>query len=436
VTVGGRPAWAARRWPAVLAWALWGLAVLGIAAVLWFDHLLRQAGRADLVQLNASAVPFLLAIVTAPTVGAVLAARRPRHPVGWLLLGLGASIGLSGFIDGYAPYGLLARPGSLPAARWPAIYSPGVTVAGIACVGFVLLLTPTGSLPSPRWRWWARVAAAAPVLFLVALTLEPEPLEPTYRSVTNPLGLRALQLPLTVTDVVASGVTVVAVVVGALSLVVRFRRARGTERQQLRWVALAAVLVSLAILVVLAGMGVGSELLITWAAGLCFAVLPLAIGAAVLRYRLYDLDRILSRTLAYGLLTLLLGGGYAGLVLGLGQLLGRDSSLVVAAATLAVAALFQPARRRVQAAVDRRFNRRRYDAAHTIQAFSARLRQQLDLDALTAELLAVVDQTMQPTSVSLWLRPSVSASQDQSSTGASRSAWQPTPASRTVRAAS
>ena len=436
MTVGGRPAWAARRWPAVLAWALWGLAVLGIAAVLWFDHLLRQAGRADLVQLNASAVPFLLAIVTAPTVGAVLAARRPRHPVGWLLLGLGASIGLSGFIDGYAPYGLLARPGSLPAARWPAIYSPAVTVAGIACVSFVLLLTPTGSLPSPRWRWWARVAAAAPVLFLVALTLEPEPLEPTYRSVTNPLGLRALQLPLTVTDVVASGVTVVAVVVGALSLVVRFRRARGTERQQLRWVALAAVLVSLAILVVLAGMGVGSELLITWAAGLCFAVLPLAIGAAVLRYRLYDLDRILSRTLAYGLLTLLLGGGYAGLVLGLGQLLGRDSSLVVAAATLAVAALFQPARRRVQYAVDRRFNRRRYDAAHTIQAFSARLRQQLDLDALTAELLAVVDQTMQPTSVSLWLRPSVSASQDQSSTGASRSAWQPTPASRTVRAAS
>jgi hypothetical protein len=435
VTVAGRPAWARRR-PAVLAWVLWGLAVLGIAAVLWFDHLLRQAGRADLVLLNVSTVGWLLAMVTAPTVGAVLAARRPRHPVGWLLLGLGASIGLSGFIDGYALYGLLARPGSLPAARWPAIYSPAVAVAGIACVGFVLLLTPTGSLPSPRWRWWARVAAAAPVVYLVALTLNTEPLDPTYRSVTNPLGLHAFQRPIAVTHIVASGVAVVAVVVGALSLVVRFRRARGTEREQLRWVALAAVLVSLAILVVLAGMGAGNQLLITWAAGISFAVLPLAIGAAVLRYRLYDLDRIVSRTLAYGLLTVLLGGGYAGLVLGLGQLLGRDSSLVVAAATLTVAALFQPARRRVQHAVDRRFDRRRYDAAHTIQAFSARLRQQVDLDALTAELLAVVDQTMQPTSVSLWLRPSVSASQDQSSTGASRSAWQPTPASRTVRAAS
>jgi hypothetical protein len=145
--------------------------------------------------------------------------------------------------------------------------------------------------------------------------------------------------------------------------------------------------------------------LLGWVAGIYFAVLPLAIGAAVLRYRLYDLDRIISRTLAYGLLTVLLGGGYAGVVLGLGQFLGRDSSLVVAGATLAVAAAFQPARRRVQSAVDRRFNRHRYDAARTIAGFSARLRQQVDLDALTGELLAVVEQTMQPTQASLWLRP-------------------------------
>ena len=396
-----RPRW----WRAVLAWALWALALLGIAAIVWFDQLLRQAGRVDLVQLNASAVPFLLALVSAPTVGAVLATRRPRHPVGWLLLSLGVSIGLSGFVDGYAPYGLLARPGSLPAARWPAIYSPAVTVAGIACLAFMLLLTPTGSLPSPRWRWWARVTAAAPVIFVVALTLEPEPLDPAYRSVTNPLGLQALQLPIAITDVVASGITVAAVVVGALSLGVRFRRARGIERQQLRWVALAALLVTMTILVVLAGMALGNPLLIIWGAGVSFAILPLAIGAAILRYRLYDLDRIISRTLAYGLLTLLLGGGYAVVVLGLGQLLGRDSSLVVAAATLAVAAAFQPARRRVQQVVDRRFNRRRYDAAHTIAAFSARLRDQVDLDTLTAELLAVVDQTTQPTQASLWLRP-------------------------------
>jgi hypothetical protein len=148
-----------------------------------------------------------------------------------------------------------------------------------------------------------------------------------------------------------------------------------------------------------------------WAAVLCLILLPLATGAAILRYRLYDLDRIISRTVAYGLLTLLLGGGYALVVLGLGQLLGRRSpSLVVAGATLAVAVVFQPARRRIQATVDRRFNRRRYDAARTIEAFSGRLHQEVDLDALTGELLAVVEETMQPERATLWLRSSHAAS--------------------------
>jgi hypothetical protein len=174
--------------------------------------------------------------------------------------------------------------------------------------------------------------------------------------------------------------------------------------------------------VVLAGMALGTTVVLLLAVGVCLAILPLATGAAIARYRLYDLDRIISRTLAYGLLTVLLGGGYAGIVLGLGQQLGRSSSPAVAAATLALAAAFQPARRRVQALVDRRYNRRRYDTARTIQGFSARLRQQIDLATLTAELLGVVEQTMQPTSVSLWLRPSSSASQDQTMTEASRAA--------------
>jgi hypothetical protein len=156
--------------------------------------------------------------------------------------------------------------------------------------------------------------------------------------------------------------------------------------------------------VALGGVAVGATAVVTWALSTCLAVLPLALGAAILRYRLYDLDHILSRTLTYGLLTLLLGGGYAVVVLGLGQLLGRDSSLVVAGATLAVAGVFQPARRRVQQVVDRRFNRRRHDTAQTIDAFGARLHQQIDLNTLSTELLAVVDQTMQPTRASLWLR--------------------------------
>ena len=168
--------------------------------------------------------------------------------------------------------------------------------------------------------------------------------------------------------------------------------------------------------------GTASGLVTDWISGLFVALLPVATGAAILRYRLYDLDRIISRTLAYGLLTVLLGGGYAAVVLGFGQLLGQDSPLVVAAATLAVATAFQPARRRIQRAVDRRFNRHRYDAGRTIEVFGARLREQVDLDTLSVELLGVVEQTMQPTSVSLWLRPSGSAPSDPRGGGAFRAA--------------
>ena len=197
----------------------------------------------------------------------------------------------------------------------------------------------------------------------------------------------------------------VGLLVAAGSLVVRFRRARGLERQQLRWLALAAALSAAALLAAVAVAVLGAPLgVVLIAAGISVALLPLATGAAILRYRLYDLDRIISRSLAYGLLTVLLGSGYAAVVLGLGRLLGRESSLIVAAATLAVAALFQPLRRRIQSVVDRRFNRRRYDAAQTIAAFSAHLRDEIDLATLTGELLTVVDQTMQPTQASLWLR--------------------------------
>jgi hypothetical protein len=248
---------------------------------------------------------------------------------------------------------------------------------------------------------------AAPVALLLVVTVAGGPLDPYYQAIGGPFDLRGLGGALLVANQAALAVTTLAVVVAAGSLVGRFRHARGLERLQLRWVALSAVLVMLAGLVVLAGLAIGAAdatTLLTWAVGASLAVLPLATGAAILRYRLYDLDRIISRTLAYGLLTVLLGVGYAAVVLGLGRLLPQGSSLVVAAATLGVAAVFQPARRRIQAAVDRRFNRRRRDAAQTIEAFGGRLRQQVDLDSLSAELLAVVDQTMQPTRASLWLR--------------------------------
>ena len=404
VTPGLRPAWP-RWWPARLAGALWVLAMLGLATVPWFDHLLRQAGRPDLVQSNTDAAPFVLAIVSAATVGTVLARRRPRHPVGWLLLAFGLTMSASGVAAGYAAYGLLARSGALPAVRYAALYDDASFIHWPALIGFVLLLTPTGSLPSPRWRWWARIAAAAPVLALLAAAFRSAPLESPFQSFVSPLAVRALAGPLLLAGFAAIVVTQLAIPVAAASVVVRFRRARGVERQQLRWVAFAAGLSAAAALVVVVGMVTGTPALYIWSATVYVAILPVAIGAAILRYRLYDLDRIISRALAYGLLTELLGGGYVVVVLGLGQLLGQNSSLAVAGSTLMVAAVFQPARRRVQQLVDRRFNRRRYDAAQTIQAFSTRLREQVDLNTLTTELLAVVGQTMQPTQASLWLRP-------------------------------
>src|SRR6266511_3151492 len=238
--------------------------------------------------------------------------------------------------------------------------------------------TPTGSLPSPRWRWWARGMAVAAVVGLVS-------------SVLGPLAVRALAEWLPVARGVAFVITGLAIPVGAASLVVRFRRARGLERQQLRWLAVGGAPVAVAVLAIAALVLAGNEVSLGWLVGVCLAVLPL-----------------------------LLSGAYAGVALGLGQLLGRTSSLAVAVATLTVAAVFQPARRRIQRAVDRRFNRRRHDAAQTIQAFSARLRQQVDLEVLTAELLGVVEQTMQPTQVSLWLRPTVPVAPSGVPTAASR----------------
>jgi len=399
---GGRLRWP-RRWPAGLAWTLWALGMLGLAAVTWLDRLLRQAGRPDLVLWTAGSAGEVLAIVSALTVGLVLAARRPRHPVGWLLLAFGLSLVAAGVSAGYSDYGLLARPGSLPGAAWAAAYVQHAAIPTAACLGLILLLTPTGSPPSPRWRWWLRLTAAAPLVALACWL--PQPLVEPFLQVANPLAVPGLAEILLGPAWVALAVTGLAIPVGAWSLVVRFRRAGGTERQQLRWLTLAAAVVAVGVVAIAGLLAAGVEAPVGWIYAACLALLPLATGAAILRYRLYDLDRIISRTLAYGLLTLLLGGGYAVVVLGLGQLLGRDSSLIAAMATLAVAAVFQPARRRIQDQVDRRFNRRRHDAAQMIGAFGARLRDQVDLTTLTAELLAVADRTVEPTMVSLWLRP-------------------------------
>ena len=394
--------------PAALAWTLAGLTVLAVVPGVRLDQLLRAAGRPDAQGLNPAALAVLLALVSAAAVGALLASRRPRHPVGWLLLGVGLGLAMNILVEAYVKYGLLVRPGSLPGARHLVGFSVlSFTLVWLSCAGFALLLTPTGSLPSPRWRWWTRVAAAAPVVAVLAAAVQPDPLAPDYHG--NPLAIPALARVLLVPGVAGIVIVLVSVLVGAGSLVGRFRRARGTERMQLRWLALAAACASVLLLVAVVAGYLAKDGVVLTCLALCVALLPLATGAAILRYRLYDLDRIISRTVAYGLLTLLLGLCYAGAVLLLGQVFGgigdQPPGWAVAGATLAVAAVFQPARRRLQQATDRRFNRRRYNAANTIAAFSARLREEIDLDTLTAELLAVVDRTMQPARASLWLRP-------------------------------
>jgi MFS family permease len=388
----------------LLAWLLLGLYGVFTAVALLLQGL---AGIPEDTSGLAGVAVISAAILVWSFAGSLIAARRPSHPIGWLLAGIALVRAIYECAFGYAAYGLVAHPGSLPAALAVALllYRPlePLTLLGPA---LVFLLFPDGRLPSRRWRplAWAGVAAAA--VLALGWIVDPDPI-PALR-IHNPLQAGpALQTILDPLWVVAFVLLVVAALAAATSSWLRLHHARGQARQQLKWFAYATAFLPVGFGLLIFGRSATTE----WIGGALVLVgsvgLPLAVAVAIFRYRLYDIDRIISRTLAYGLLTLLLGSGYAGVVLGLGQLLGRHSSLVVAGATLAVAAVFQPARHRIQELVDRRFNRRRYDAAQTIAAFSARLRQQVDLDTLTAELLAVVDQTMQPTVVSLWLRPSV-----------------------------
>ncbi|HYY78402.1 MAG TPA: hypothetical protein VFD04_04345, partial [Actinomycetes bacterium] len=257
---GGPPC---RWWPGALAWALWALGLLALVATAWFDHLLRRAGRPELAELDAGGVTLLaLTTASAATVGALLASRRPAHPVGWLLLAFALLPGaLGNAADGYARYGLLARPGTLPAARAAGVLASASFVPGLGLVAFVLLLTPTGSPPSPRWRWWAWVTAAAPAAFLLSWVFGVPSVDPDspLGAVPNPLAVHSLAGPLQVVYGTASPITAVTLMVAAGSLLLRFRRARGVERQQLRWLAVAAALAPPAVLLTAAGILLGHD---------------------------------------------------------------------------------------------------------------------------------------------------------------------------------
>ena len=338
-------------------------------------------------------------------VGALIATRHPGNAIGWIFLSVGVSAGLAEVAHAYADYWLDGAGGSEGLAKAAAWYGSLSWIPFILVPAtFLLLLFPDGRLLSPRWRPIAWCAALGIAGGFVTQGLTPGPLE-DYPQLMNPYGVTSSVLdPLT-------GLSFLAMIVGiggsAASLVVRFRRATGEERVQIKWLALAGAIVAVVFPIALAGYDVWGEGVTNVAIMLSVLGLPVAAGVAILRYRLYDIDVVINRTLVYGALTATLAAAYLGSVLILQLALGgltSDSNLAIAGSTLAVAALFRPARNRIQELVDRRFYRRRYDAQRTLENFSARLRDEVDLAALDAELRGVVAETMQPAHVSLWLR--------------------------------
>jgi hypothetical protein len=387
----------------LLAWLLWlasfGCCAAGLAVTL---AVTRPLTIALLVEGAAKALAFPLGYAT---IGLVLTLRRPANPIGWLYAAAGLVWSVA--IPGDAWLGqLIADHRPLPLAAQVAAVSGEFNWAPATVLGVTLpaLLVPDGRLRSRRWRPVAAIGIAAAALVLVGGGLAPARLEDT--SIANPFGLTGPAGAVAGALAAAGTMLWAATLVASLAcVVVRFRSSGGVERQQLRWVAAGAVA---AVAGLLAGAAVPQRTVISsilYAMVLC---IPLAVAVAVLRYRLWDLDRLVSRTVTYAVVTALLVVPYLLIVPAAGRLVQGSGSLAVAAATLAAAAAFAPLRRRVQGLVDRRFNRRRYDAARTVEGFAARLRDQVDLDALSAELLAVVDHAMQPVGASLWLRPQAS----------------------------
>lgn len=385
-----------------LPWLLWasavGLVVPGLAGTVltWTGPL----------PVAAAGFVFALLALGAATMGAIVATRMPRNAIGWILLAIGGGLGVWMVSGAYAHLGATTALDPLPGheyAAWAAGWLPIPVIGGLHT--FLLLLFPDGALPSRRWRWVGYFAAIGVVLGTIAFALLPGEVAP---GVDNPVALsgsspESFHWLEAVSDWLAPPVMLTA----AAALIVRLRRSRGVERQQLKSFTYTAAFACIGIttgVVVPPGATSDTFLLIGM---LALAGLPITAGLAILRYRLYAIDVVINRTIVYGALTVTLGGAYLGsiLLLQLGlRPLTQESSLAVAVSTLAVAALFRPLRARIQAVVDRRFYRRRYDAAQTLEGFGLRLRNELDLDALATDLHTVVGDTMQPTHVSLWLR--------------------------------
>ena len=393
-----------------LAWPLWALIVAG----LFLGFLLWPVSEVALVPLVLStAVPFA-------TVGALVASRRPYNPVGWLFIAFGVAAAIRFTGSQYATYALLTHPGSLPGGDFIASFAVHLWHPGLGFLVFSFLLFPDGRLPSHRWLIVAWMCAISCVTALISGLLEYEFLYeytwPENMSFVKPLFTGSLAEVAATVFWYSSMVILAMLFVSGGSLVLRLRRSVGEELQQLKWVVYSVALLAFAvpstILVIIVLQSLESVRVFF---AVLFPLIPISVGIAILRYRLYDIDIIINRTLVYGTLTVTLTLAYFGAVAVteaiFRTLTGQEQQpqLAVVVSTLVIAALFSPLRRRVQALVDRRFYRSKYDARRTLEAFSTKLREETDLDALRGDLVGVVGETMQPAHVSLWLHPDVGA---------------------------
>jgi hypothetical protein len=388
------------RFAGKFALALWTLTML--CSVLS----LPLAEQGDLIVL----VPLATWTVTSSTVGIIIVSRRPENPIGWILCAIGFLWSSNIFSGLYAIQALVTDPGSLPAGEVAAWVGTWVVYPAFGLLAYLFLLFPDGQPLSPRWQPLLWINGVLIVAGSALWALTPGPIA-GLEGIRNPLGIEGYRATLEFAGQLFFYAVDVLVLVSVVSVYLRLRHASGEERRQIEWLVYAAALLGIVVVVSVVGDlffgGFGWWVFLVVI--LAFLGLPISIGVAVLRYRLYEIDIIINRTLVYGSLTAMLVLVYVGCVIGLQYILrgltGEESQLAIVASTLVVASLFNPFRRRVQAFIDRRFYRRKYDARKTLEAFSAKLRDETDIDALNSELLSTVRQTMQPEYVSLWVRP-------------------------------
>lgn len=387
-----------------LAWLAWS----SVGVTLLCTSLMPLLIRANGLPLPANQVMFSIAILAFCTVGALIATRQPTNAIGWIFCAL-AFVAVGAFSEQYARYALVTRPGALPAAKLVLTLDWLGNAAFGSIFSFTILLFPTGKLPSPRWRPVAWFAAGSIILITCGYALASGPVSERAPDLNNPFGLAAfpnlrgwvsaLEAPLLLSAFLAS----------VVSLVVRYRQTRTVERQQIKWFVFATSFMLTVTVINEACAAMFGVRMPDFFFGAMLTLLPISVGIAILRYRLFDIDLIIRRTLVYTVFSLILALIYFGCVVLLEQILQGisgegQSQFVTVLSTLTIAALFTPLRRRVQAMIDRRFFRRKYDAEQVLATFMDTVRSETDLNKLTEHLVVVIEETLQPTRVSLWLR--------------------------------